>query len=100
MRLQTKVLHLIIYSVLPGLSDSNGIRTQNHLFRKRTLNYIPKLVKWLGLFVQQNFLLQQYAKIHATETFPFPELMRDNNPFHAADLYFIPPENIQKPLVF
>ena len=25
------------------LSDSNGIRTENHLVRKRTLNYLAKL---------------------------------------------------------
>ena len=28
-----------------SLSDSNGIRTRNHLFRKRTLNNLTKLAK-------------------------------------------------------
>ena len=28
-----------------GLSDSNRIRTHNHLIRKRTLNHLAKLAK-------------------------------------------------------
>ena len=31
-----------------SLSDSNGIRTHNHLVRKRTLNYLAKLAVWLA----------------------------------------------------
>ena len=31
------------------LSDSNVIRTHNHLVRKRTLNHLAKLAKWLSL---------------------------------------------------
>ena len=31
-----------------SLSDSNGIWTRNHLVRKRTLNHLTKLAKWLG----------------------------------------------------
>ena len=31
-----------------GLIDSNGIRTHNHLVRKRKLNHLAKLVKWLS----------------------------------------------------
>ena len=34
-----------------GLSDSNGIRTHNHLARKRTLNHLSKLTKWLSCVV-------------------------------------------------
>ena len=34
-----------------SLSDSNGIRTHNHLVRKRTLNHLAKLVKWLSCVV-------------------------------------------------
>ena len=30
------------------LSDSNGIRTHNHLVRKRTLNHLASLAKWLS----------------------------------------------------
>ena len=29
------------------LSDCNGTRTHNHLIRKRTLNHLAKLAKWL-----------------------------------------------------
>ena len=32
-------------------SDCNGIRTYNHLVRKRTLNHSANLVKWLGCVV-------------------------------------------------
>ena len=31
-----------------SLSDSNGIRTHNHLVHKRTLNYLGKLAVWLN----------------------------------------------------
>ena len=31
-----------------SLSDCNWTRTQNHLVRKRTLNHLPKLAKWLS----------------------------------------------------
>ena len=34
-----------------SLSDSNGIRTHNHLVRKRTLNHLAKLAKWLSCVV-------------------------------------------------
>ena len=33
------------------LSDSNMIRTHNHLVRKRTLNHLAKLAKWLNCVV-------------------------------------------------
>ena len=33
------------------LSNSNGTRTHNHLIRKRKLNYLAKLAKWLSCFV-------------------------------------------------
>ena len=38
-----------------GLSDSNGIRTSNHLVRKRTLNQF--LAKWLIVHLQTKWLL-------------------------------------------
>ena len=31
------------------LSDSNGIRTHNHLVCKRTLNHLASLAKWLSV---------------------------------------------------
>ena len=34
-----------------SLSDSNAIRTHNHLFCKRTLNHLAKLAKWLSCVV-------------------------------------------------
>ena len=34
-----------------SLSDCNGIRTHNHFVRKRTLNHLAKLVKWLSCVV-------------------------------------------------
>ena len=34
-----------------SLSNSNGIRTHNHLVRKRTLNHLAKLAKWLSCVV-------------------------------------------------
>ena len=34
--------------VIWSLSDRNWTRTQNHLVRKRTLNHLAKLVKWLS----------------------------------------------------
>ena len=33
------------------LSDNNGIRTHNHFVRKRTLNHLVKLAKWLSCVV-------------------------------------------------
>ena len=33
------------------VSDSNEIRTHNHLVRKRTLNHLTMLVKWLSYVV-------------------------------------------------
>ena len=36
----------------PMQSDSKGIRTHNHLFRKQTLNHLSKLTKWLGCVVR------------------------------------------------
>ena len=33
------------------MSDCNGTRTHNHLVRKRTLNHLPKLSKWLSFAV-------------------------------------------------
>ena len=38
------------------LSDSNEIRTFNHLVRKRTLNHIAKLVKWLSVHLRTKWL--------------------------------------------
>ena len=38
-----------------SLSDCNWTRTQNYLVRKRTLNHLAKLAKWLS-FVQSTYL--------------------------------------------
>ena len=37
-----------------GLSDCNRTRTHNHLVRKRTLNHLAKLAKWLRCVVSTN----------------------------------------------
>ena len=44
---------LILQTKIPRLSvcDYNGTRTHNHLFRKRTLNHLAKLAKWLSCVV-------------------------------------------------
>ena len=42
-----------------SLSDSNMIRTHNHLVRKRTLNHLAKLAKWLSYFVS-TYLCDKY----------------------------------------
>ena len=39
-------LHSIVFP-----SDSNRIRTHNHLVRKRTLNHLAPLAKWLSSVV-------------------------------------------------
>ena len=39
-----------------SLSDSNEIRTHNHLVRKRTLNHIAKLVKSLSVHLRTKWL--------------------------------------------
>ena len=36
-----------------NLSDCNWTRIQNHLVRKRTLNHLAKLAKWLSCFLSQ-----------------------------------------------
>ena len=42
------------------LSDSNRIRTHNHLVCKRTLNHLDKLPKWLGCVVS-TYLYSVYS---------------------------------------
>ena len=37
-----------------SLSDCNGIRTYNHLVRKRTLNYLMKLTEWVRIPLASN----------------------------------------------
>ena len=45
----------IIYTLLRrdiwSLTDRNGIQTHNHLIRKRTLNHLANLTKWLSYVV-------------------------------------------------
>ena len=46
------------------LSDSNVIRTHNHLVRKRKLNHLAKLdslAKWVSVRLQTNWLWVQIA---------------------------------------
>ena len=44
--LNIKQFHARIRSNIWSLRDSNGIRTQNNLVRKRTLNHLAKLANW------------------------------------------------------
>ena len=45
------------------LSDCNGTRTQNHLARKRTLNYLAKLAKLTRLLIFYFDLLPGYTVV-------------------------------------
>ena len=46
-------IHLPAYTYLTHalLRDSNGIQTHKHLIRKRMLNHLAKLAKWLRCVV-------------------------------------------------
>ena len=52
------------------LSDNNEVRTHKHLVRKRMLNHLAKLVKWLGCFVSTylyaalDSMLLSYREFH------------------------------------
>ena len=41
-------IQFIRFGAVSFLSDSNGILTHNYLVRKRTLNHLAKLAKWLN----------------------------------------------------
>ena len=43
-----------------SLSDYNWTRTQNHLVRKRTLNHLVKLAKWLSCVCMYMYVLYIY----------------------------------------
>ena len=45
-----------------SLSDCNGTRTHNHLVRKRTLNHLAKLAKWLSC-VLSTYLYGAYGYV-------------------------------------
>ena len=53
-----------------SLSDSNGIRTHNYVVRKRTLNHLVKLAKWLSCVVSAYlygaFEFKEFLDIQAT----------------------------------
>ena len=46
--------HLETGAISEVLSDCNGIRTYNHLVRKRTLNYLMKLTEWVRIPLASN----------------------------------------------
>ena len=48
-----------------SLSDCNRARTHNHLVRKRTLNHLIKLVKWLS-FVVSTYLYGAFNTLKKT----------------------------------
>ena len=41
---------------IEGLNDCNGTRTHNHLVRKRTLNHLASLAKWLSVRLRTKWL--------------------------------------------
>ena len=45
-----------IFSTNTKQSDSNGIRTHNHLVPERTLNYLTSLAKWLSAQLRTKWL--------------------------------------------
>ena len=51
------------------LSDSNVIRTHNHLVRKRALNHLAKLVKWI---LTRNILMAKYFRTYGPKGSPTP----------------------------
>ena len=54
----------VIYPILIYLSGTNGIRTHNHLVRKRTLNllvWLDGLAKWLSVRLQNKWLWVQIS---------------------------------------
>ena len=63
-------------------SDSNEIRTHNHLVRKRTLNHLAKLVNWLSCVVNTylygacDCMLLSHATYEFQSEFDFLSLKR------------------------
>ena len=61
------------------VSDSNKIRTSNHLVLKRTLNHLAKLVKWLksvcttpyAICIPQMCFQRKHLYIHLTNPMEF-----------------------------
>ena len=47
--------YVLCKEILP-LSDSNWTRTHNHLVRKRTINYLARLAKWLSVRLRIKWL--------------------------------------------
>ena len=69
-----------------SLSDNNGIRTHNHLVRKRKLKHLSKLVRlrteWLWVRIQLlSFNLVLTTAISASHWYPF--LMKTTGDFNA-----------------
>ena len=50
-------MYICIYmNILLCLSDCNWTQTHNHGVCKRTLNHLPKLVKWLSVCLRTKWL--------------------------------------------
>ena len=50
------------------LGDSNGIQTLNDLVRKRTLNHLAKLAKWLSVRLQTKWLWVRISLLSLPKT--------------------------------
>ena len=73
-----------------SLNDSNGIQTHNHLDRKRTLNHLVKLAKWLcvrsrtkWLWIQISLLSLEQASWALSYVLTFNWITSDRYTFHA-----------------
>ena len=62
--------YISLVAITKNISDSNGIRTHNHLVHKRTLNY---LAKWLSVHLRTKWLWVQILllslKLHISYLF-------------------------------
>ena len=66
-----------------SINDCNGVRTYNHLVRKRTLNHLAKLAKWLscvvGTYLYSAFDPLQSLKLQISRLFRARVLWHSGN---------------------
>ena len=68
------------------LSDSNEIRTHNHLVRKRTLNHLASFAKWLSVRLQTKWLSVRISLLSLKTQ---PKFVIANNSFVRVPLIFL-----------
>ena len=69
-----------------SLSDSNEIRTHNHLVRKRTLNHLASFAKWLSVRLQTKWLSVRISLLSLKTQ---PKFVIANNSFVRVPLIFL-----------